>query len=340
MAFSSEVAIYLIFPKTGLLTSHIQMLEALNKHGITPVVVSNQALSSDDLERLKPKCAMVIERPNIGYDFGGYRDAVLELEPVLSDLERLYILNDSVWMIESEKSWFQEVRNTDKDFCGATSNFGIRRYSEADFRDIVWEYTPDHWNFHYASYALAVGSRILRDPGFVEYWKRFRLSNNKKRTVRRGEIGLSKWVKENGYTHAATCDVHSLDEELRNLEPAVLEQVTRHLIIPEKPRLLKKRDEVLESDAQSPEGVSDRINVILTAVSLQAMGYAMPYYSINFRDFQFIKKSPLWLSEDSASLTLAILDRLEGPLGRQACLEAHEIVNSNAPQNVAAQPSP
>lgn len=323
---ASEVAIYLIFPKNGVLKSHLQMLEALNGEGIAPVLVSNQPLSSTDIEELRPHCALIIERPNIGYDFGGYRDAILELEAYLPDLDRLYILNDSVWMIDAEKSWFQDVREADKDFCGATSNFGIRRYSEVDFREIVWEYTPDHWNFHYASYALAVGKNILRDPDFVQYWKQFRLSNNKKKTVRRGEIGLSKWVKENGYTHAATCDVHDLDDELQSLEPEVLDQVTRHLIIPEKPRVLRKRNDVLESDFNSPEGVSDRVNIILTAVSLQAVGYVMPYYSIRFRGFQFIKKSPLWLSRDSAATTLRILETLEGPLGRQACLEAHDIV--------------
>ena len=328
-SIAAEVAIYLIFPKNGVLKSHFQMLEVLNQEGIVPVLVSNQPLSPHDLEQLKSYCAVIIERPNVGYDFGGYRDAILELSTHLPELDRLYILNDSVWMIDADKSWFQEVRETDKDFCGATSNYGILRYSDVNFQDVAWEYTSDHWNFHYASYALGVGKKILRDSNFLKYWKRFRLSNNKKRTVRRGEIGLSKWVKDNGYTHAATCDVYGLDQEIKNLEPEVLDQVARHLIIPEAPRLLEKRNEVLESQLYSPEGISDRVSIILTAVSGQAMGYVMPYYSFNFRDFQFIKKSPLWLSKDASSLTLRILESLDGPLGRQACLEAHQIVEQS-----------
>ncbi|MEM6578913.1 MAG: rhamnan synthesis F family protein [Pseudomonadota bacterium] len=332
-SLSAEVAIYLIFPSDGVLTSHLQMLDALNSHDIAPVIVSNQWLSPTDLETLKQQCALVIERPNVGYDFGGYRDAVLTLEEHLHELERLYILNDSVWMIDSEKSWFQQVREADKDFCGATSNYGIKRYSEADFRDIVWEYTPAHKNFHYASYAIAVGQRILRDPTFLAHWKGFKLSNDKKRTVRRGEIGLSKWVLDRHYSHAATCDVQDLDKELAKLAPDEIEDVTKNLIIPEKPRLLKKRNEVLQTDPLSEDGISDRNKVILTAVSLQAMGYAMPYYTIKYRHFQFIKKSPLWLSRDSSDITLRILESLDGPLGRQACLEAHQIVKQRPPES-------
>lgn len=323
---SSEAAIYLIFPVNGVLKSNFQMLEELAAHDITPIVISNQPLSPQDLESLKEKSALVIERPNVGYDFGGYRDAILELEDQISSLTRLYVLNDSVWMLDAEKSWFQAVRDAGTDFCGATSNYGIRRYSEVDFREIEWEYTPDHWNFHYASYAFALGHNILQEKGFLDYWKKFRLSNNKKRTVRRGEIGLSKWIKESGYTHSATCDVHNLDKELQDLDPQELENVTRHLIIPEKPRLLKKRNEVLESDPHSSQGIADRIKIILTAVSLQAMGYAMPYYTIKSRGFQFIKKSPLWLSSDSSKITLQILQKLDGPMGRQAFLEAQEIL--------------
>jgi len=40
----------------------------------------------------------VIERPNFGYDFGGYRDGILLLEAWGIAPERLLILNDSIWM--------------------------------------------------------------------------------------------------------------------------------------------------------------------------------------------------------------------------------------------------
>ncbi|MEM6481939.1 MAG: rhamnan synthesis F family protein [Pseudomonadota bacterium] len=326
----SEVAIYLIYPVNGLLQSHIQYIIELKSKGVTPVVVSNFPLRSDDLKLLKTHCGMVIERPNIGYDFGGYRDAILALESRFSELETLYVFNDSAWMIDAQRSWFDDAAASGRDFCGATSYYGVRRYSDEHFREIEWRYTPEHRNFHYASYALAIRSNILRDPAFIKFWRNLRLSNDKTRTVRRGEIGLSQWVLKRGYSHGATCDVQNLDQEIKNLSSDELDMVARHLVITDNPRLLQKRDDILESDPNSIEGVSDRINIILTSVSLKAVGYALPYYTIKYRGFQFVKKSPLWLSRDSSTIMLEILDGLDGRLGRLACKEAHEIANEKA----------
>ena len=320
-----EIAIYLVYAPGGLLGSHHDMLAQLAADGITPVVVSNLPLSNTDRDTLLQQSAMVIERPNVGYDFGGYRDAILQLAPDLPNLDRLYILNDSVWMVEAPQSWFQQVRATGCDFVGATSNYGIKRDDIKNFRDLTWTYTIGHPNFHYASYALSVGPQILRNPAFLRYWRKFRLSNHKKRTVRRGEIGLTQWVIANGYTHTATCDVLNLDNELAALETAALHDITQNLIIPEDPKLERKRLEVLQSDPDTAEGRRDREKIILTAVARQAMGYSMPFYTLRYRDFQFLKKSPLWLSRNGSDTMLKIMTQLQGPMGRQATEEAKNL---------------
>ncbi|NHQ73930.1 hypothetical protein HAT86_05540 [Roseovarius gahaiensis] len=322
---AGEMAIYLVYAPEGLLGSHHDMLAQLAADGITPVVVSNLPLSQQDRDVLLAQTAMVIERPNVGYDFGGYRDAVLKLAPNLPKLDRLYILNDSVWMVEAPQSWFQQVRATGCDFVGATSNFGIARVDAEDFRSLEWHYTPDHANFHYASYALAVGPNILRDPRFMEYWHDFRLSNNKKRTVRRGEIGLTKWVLTHSYSHCATCDVVNLDQDIEAMDNAALDDLARHLIIPEDTRLTEQHAIALQSDPATEQGRKDRIQIILTAVARQAMGYAMPYFTLAHRNFQFVKKSPLRLSRRGAEIKLEILSQLDGPKGRRAYEEAQNI---------------
>lgn len=326
-----EAAIYLIFPADGILASHLDALRLMIQNGISPVVVSNLPLSDDDLAILTPLSVRIIERPNLGYDFGGYRDGILALETQLPQIDRLYILNDSAWMVEAPHSWFEDVRAKDVDFCGATSNYGIKRHDADDFRDLHWQYTIHHRNFHYASYALAIGQTILQDPSFVTFWKRFRLSNQKKRTVRRGEIGLTQWVMRHGYSHDATCSVMDLDKEIAALDDAELDAVTRNLIIPERPRIREKRDEVLLSDPASLDGRSDRIQIILTAVSAQAMGYVMPYYTLRHRGFQFVKKSPLWISAAGSKTTLDILSALCGPMGKTAHNEALKIVAQRPP---------
>ncbi|WGT51290.1 rhamnan synthesis F family protein [Thioclava nitratireducens] len=323
---SGEIAIYLVFSPNKLQKSHFDMVTQLLENDITPIVVSNHPLSLEDRVAILSKSALLIERPNVGYDFGGYRDAVLRLAPYLQMLERLYILNDSVWMVESSESWFTQVRAAGHDFAGATSHFGIDQPNVENFRDLKWNYTSDREKFHYASYALAVGPEILRDPQFIAFWRGLRISSNKHRTVRRGEIGLTKWVKARGYNHGATFDVTKLSTELESMEGSVLEDLARHLVIPNDADLAQQCAIALKSDPMTETGRRDRIQIILMAVARQAICYVMPYFNLRYRNFQFVKKSPLRLSRCGAEITLDALSELDGPLGRCAHFEAQAMI--------------
>ncbi|MBZ8117722.1 rhamnan synthesis F family protein [Roseovarius sp. LXJ103] len=319
----SEAAIYLIFPSKGLLASHLDLLKQLNTDGISPILVSNLPLSQEDIAILTPLCTKIIERPNTGYDFGGYRDGVLNLADDLHSLERLYLLNDSCWMIDAPRSWFEAVRDANVDFCSATAHYSIKPHKADEFRNIKWTYTTGLPYFHYGSYALAMRTPILRDPGFRKFWRKFRLSDNKSTTVRRGEIGLTQWMlRRKCYSHLATCPTTDIDREISALDDAELDAVAHHLVIPFTPKLQAKRDEVIMRPVSSPEGRSDRIKITLTSISSQGMSYVMPYYNLRYRDFQFVKKSPLWESQAGSDTMLDLLERLGGPMGKNAAREA------------------
>ncbi len=318
----AEIAIYLVFPADGVMPSHLAALQQMIDEGIAPLVISNLPLTDADRETLTGYAWRIMERPNIGYDFGGYRDGVLYLADKLENLDRLFILNDSVWIVDAPETWFHEVRALNVDFGAATSNYGIKRIDAEKFRDLTWNYTIDHRNHHYASYALAIGPRILRDPAFLEFWTRFKLSDNKKKIVRRGEIGLTQMIQKLGYSHAATCPVFGLDKEIEALDDTELDSLAHNIVLPEDHRLRRVRRQVLKTDPLTKDGRRDRIQLVLTAVARQAIGYALPTYTIPRRGFQFVKKSPLWLSREGSDTMLAFLDTLDGPMGRQAAKEA------------------
>ena len=322
---SSEVAIYLIFPSNGVTQSHLATLQQMVGENIAPFVISNVPLSEGDRDALAEHAWRIMERPNLGYDFGGYRDGVLFLREYLPKLRRLYILNDSVWIIDAPQTWFHQVRALNVDFCGATSNYEVKRVAIEKFRDVEWILTPNHRNHHYASYALAFGPKVLQDDSFISFWQRYKLSEDKKRVVRRGEIGLSRSLLSRGFSHATTCPVFGLDEEIGALDNRELNRVAQLLILSGYPELHELRCNVLKSDAASARGREDRIHLILTAVALQAMGYALPGYTIPKRGFQFVKKSPIWLTREGSDATLAVFEALDGPLAQTALQEARAL---------------
>lgn len=314
----SEVAIYLIYPETGVLESHLFMLRELQQDGISPIVVSNLPLSDQDRYQLQQHAALVIERPNVGYDFGGYRDGILEIEQALPTLDRLWLLNDSVWMLSRPTSWFMQARSLDKHFIGATSNlsilrrslWGAKRFDASDYRKISWHHKPDNPSFHYGSYALCIGSAILKDPRFLAYWRKLEIRDNKNQTVRRGEIGLSQWVLKHSYTHAATHEIDTLPQNLAALSDLEIDRITQELILFKNTKLAEIRPKVLLTDKSSAAGRTERIGLILTAVARHGSAYALAIYNLRHTTYPFLKKSPLWLSGDASEQLLKLLEEL------------------------------
>ena len=321
----NEVGIFLIFPETGVLGSHYHMIDEMNSQGISPFVVSNLPLREEERIQLLPKVFRLMERPNVGYDFGGYRDGILDLAPVLSALERLWLLNDSVWLVPQSRSWFEDAREMSVEFVAAScANFLLPRVQPEKFRYVNWNFATSRRNFHYASYALGFSQQLLEDPKFLKFWNKFELRTDKTRTVRRGEIGLTQWVLKYGFSHGATFEIGKLNEELDLLNPSEIDQIARDLIIPEDITLEAIKAEVLLSDPDSTSGRADRVALILTAVARQASAYALPAYTLN-RGFQFLKKSPLWLSSESSVAMLRLIERIEGPVGAQIRSEAQKL---------------
>ena len=285
------------------------MLSELNNAGISSIVISNATLTDFERDRILQHATRLIERPNIGYDFGGYRDGILELSERLFELKRIWLLNDSVWLISQNQSWFDQARSLNRDFVAATSSASVfqrsifrkKQVDPAQYLSITWMHQPYNSNFHYASYALCVGSKILEDPKFLNYWKNLEIRNDKKKTVRRGEIGLTQWVLKNKYSHGATHEIEHLDKELVALESVELDHAAREVILLDDTNMLPIKKRVLETDADSAEGRKERVGLILTATARRGAAYALALYNIRQHQLSFLKKSPLWLSTEGPS---------------------------------------
>lgn len=310
---SEKIAIFVIFPNDGLLRSHINTLQYLKKKGFTALVISNLPLEQAEKDKLLPLCWELIERPNYGYDFGGYRDGVLRIQDRLKSLGRLVILNDSCWFPYPDSGdWIDDADSLQVDYAGAASNYGTPRALPTDWTQYQWSYRTDHRNFHYCSFALSIGPNILRDPGFLHFWNKFPMTQQKDRVVRRGEIGLSQWVIKRGYTHAATLDSTTLDKKLAELSDERLNDVAKNIIIPEDPRFLKIKHDILTTKPSRPV----LINFILVSISRQGSSYTLADYSIHEGKWPFLKKSPLWLHPESSEISLKLINNTEHPTAR------------------------
>ena len=290
------------------------MLSALVAQGISPLVVSNLPLTDTDRATLAATAFRVIERPNIGYDFGGYRDGILSIAPLLPDLRCLWVLNDSAWLVDPSGQWFAQARASNTDFTGCVSNYGIRKVDIKDHGRIIWQHSFKDPRFHYSSNTWRIGSNILQSNGFLRFWKRLQIRDSKYLTVRRGEIGFSRWVIQNGYSHKATHQVINLENELTHLADDSLDAVTRHLVIMH-PQYQAEKMAVLAQDKTSAEGRRNRLTLCLAATSRYGAIVAIPYYLLKHAELPFVKKSLFTTSAETVRIGLDIATEIQGVMG-------------------------
>ncbi|AHC99311.1 lipopolysaccharide biosynthesis protein [Leisingera methylohalidivorans] len=322
-----QPAVYLIFPSQGLQESHFIALRYLIDSGFAPVVVSNIPLGDADRQRLIEVCWLCIERPNFGYDFGGYRDGLLTARTRLKRIDRLVLLNDSSWFpLPGAGDWLAAAEALNADFAAAACNYGHPRVEAEHFRSINWAYSTANRNFQYCSFALMLSGGLMADPEFIKFWKRFPLTNNKKFIVRRGETGLTQWVMAHGFSHRAVLKTADLDQRLAQLPPDEIRQVAEETVIFGRPSLAALKARLLSNGAPA----EDYLSFILTAVATQGVSYTLPAYLHAEEGFAFLKKSPCWLTQDGSDITLRFAAGLKGEAGQVFAAEARQLRQSRA----------
>ena len=323
LTIDDRVAIYMIFPSDGLLVSHVIALDYIIQCGYVPVVVSNLPLDAKAQKVIQTKSAFLVMRPNFGYDFAAYRDALKALGGVTDRLKYLAILNDSVWFpLHPQNNWFAEAEATGYDFVGSVFHCAMDPDFAWDFSKDAWHTDSDYPHFHYGSYSLLISGDVVRSPQFVQFWRDYRATNDKTKTIIGGEIGLSRTVISAGFSHGATLDTSGLDTLLHALPLDRLHELAENMIVPMYPALRQLRVAVLST---SPINRLDLHDFILKCVVKQGPGYALADFDIRERSGVFLKKSPVALDQSSADLTLHLLDQLPGPEAKVFSREARQI---------------
>lgn len=323
-----RVAIYLIFPQGGLLESHKLALRYLRENNYAPLVVSNLPVTGEDAEYLKANCWRLLERPNVGYDFGGYRDGVLSLQGSLETLDRLVLLNDSSWFpLPGSRNWLQDAEDLGVDYAAAATSFGISRVTPDQYEQIQWEFDPGLRHFHYGSYALSVGPKLLRSKRYKQYWQKYPLTKKKNKVVRRGEIGMTRFALKNGFSHGATYDIRSLPEVLQSCSNAEINKLARSLTYLDdavSQEFLTRSVPGLDAE-RSKEEREKLIKLMLTIAARIGVSYVLPSLLHKKHGFAFLKKSLVSADQENSDRVYDFAKTLDGPEGRVILKEIEDI---------------
>ncbi|WP_234818812.1 rhamnan synthesis F family protein [Sinorhizobium fredii] len=200
---SADMAILLVYQPRGLLESLFLQLEHLLSKGLGVVIVSNRKVLEHDRNRLSEYCHLIIERKNIGYDFGGYRDGILALHKRSIHPKSLFVMNDSVWFpIRKDCDLIDRCRESRSDIVGVFYN------NKSKFRK----------NHHLQSYFYRFGEKVVSDSRFIAYWRKMPMYNDKRNVIRNLELKLTKIFQSMGFGINALYAPEDILKAFENIE--------------------------------------------------------------------------------------------------------------------------
>lgn len=208
----SDVAVLVLFQPNGIEPSVLHTLAHLTEKGFSTIVVSNCKLTENDLQKLQSSAHLVIQRPNYGYDFGGYREAILYLLERSIIPDNLLVMNDSIWFpVEDNCAFLDEVRAQKCDLYGVSIN-DLKIPSRA----------------HIQSYLFNFKGSVTGSPEFDRYWKTLFMANNKNAVIRQCEIKMTGYFVRAGFSIGSRYRIKDLYSALEGLNGDGLRQVIRY----------------------------------------------------------------------------------------------------------------
>lgn len=204
-----KIAIVLCWQPGGLVASFLMMLDHLHSAGYAPFVVSNAPLSVADHDALRPRAWRVMERPNFGYDFGGYRDGLAMLRRWEVVPKRVVILNDSIWF----PLW--------------PGDRTLERMEAAPFDVVGTILRAGNGVSFLESYFFSINGAVLADPGFRAFWDELGLTSNKYKVIRRGERGFGVALTHAGISMGPLFSADDFLAGLAQADDATLRTILR-----------------------------------------------------------------------------------------------------------------
>lgn len=180
-----RVAILVHFAHSARVSRSFRMLvREFADAGYLPLVVSaSPAPGPLDWSGALPREAVVLRKPNVGYDFGSWAVGLGAL-PAAREAEHLVLANDSMFgPFESLRPLIAEYEASDAD---------------------VWGLTDTKQYFHHLqSYFIGFQRGLLTDKPLAQFWQDRRDHRSKWDIIERNELALSRLLTSEGYVITA-----------------------------------------------------------------------------------------------------------------------------------------
>ena len=191
------VCVFVHWDAAGDVRPHVQhQVQSLADEGVSVVFVTNSGrLRADAMERLKPICAGIMIRQNVGYDFGAWREGLSKLSLPRPNTAMVLIANDSVYgPLRPIDALLAHINLAQADFWGCTDS---------------WQH-----RYHLQSYFMAFSPAVVASPVWRTFWLGVQPTWSKNWLIRLYEIGLTQALIRAGFRARAIWPYQKLIQDI------------------------------------------------------------------------------------------------------------------------------
>jgi rhamnosyltransferase len=197
----NRLGIFIFYDACGIVDQYVEvllegLLTVLNKL----VIVINGNITNTSERKLRRYSANIFARENIGFDGGGYKDALLNLKEneKWEQWDEVIFCNDTFYgAIFPWKQVFDRMQKEENvDF------WGLSRYPGDDLGEKGFNYPS-----HIQSYFLVCRKRLLLNPVFWNFWTMLKYPDSRENATRDFEVKFTTYFSEKGYLGKAYMDI-------------------------------------------------------------------------------------------------------------------------------------
>ncbi|MCB2110489.1 MAG: rhamnan synthesis protein F family [Defluviimonas sp.] len=274
---SAKIALLLIYQPRKVAASIVHTCDHLVSRGYAPLVVSNTALTDASRAALLPHVWQIMERPNFGYDFGGYRDGLRHLWAAGMTPDKVLILNDSVWFpLDPGEEMIARMEASDADVVGSIMRGREARRGGRGLRFLE-------------SYCTMLDGRVFASRQMRRFWEDMRLTSNKFKVIRRGERAHSEALEEAGFRLASVYRREDFLAALERQDDAFLRRTLVYAAFQEASDMAA-RDRILAAE-DGPAWRERALDFIRRAEARGQFYSQFPYANVRLLGYPLLKKS-------------------------------------------------
>jgi hypothetical protein len=193
----NRTLVFLLYDADGVCdTSVLHTLRGFRPFVENILVVVNGSLQASSLEAVRAIADDVLERDNVGFDVGAYRDALEFLGwDTLAGVDELFLVNYTFFgPVGSFEPLLDRMDSVDVDLWGITDHPAVSPHPYTG-RGTMPEHLQSYW--------LSIRGPILRSPEFRRYWKSLKDPTSYSEVVTQFECEFTRYFADLGFTWQA-----------------------------------------------------------------------------------------------------------------------------------------